>query len=65
MDADPPPEYETHWYSPRGDFWCVWGYGFADESACGAAADRAIAKVVGDGEPAYIRGGALPEGATA
>lgn len=20
-----PPDYETHWHSPRVDFWCVWG----------------------------------------
>ena len=36
-----PPDYETHWYSPRADFWCVWGCGFADEDDCDAAVDRA------------------------
>lgn len=46
-DHDPAPQYETHYYSPRPDYWCVWGYGFADESACGAAVDRAIANAAG------------------
>lgn len=42
-DEDPTPEYQTHYYSPRPDYWCVWGYGFVDESACDSAVDRAIA----------------------
>lgn len=53
-----PPDCETLWYSPRADFWCVWGYGFADEDECDAAVDRAIANVRSEpASPAYIRGG--------
>lgn len=53
---DPAPRYETHYYSPRPDYWCVWGYGFVDESACDAAVGRAIASAAGaQADVAYER----------
>ena len=35
-DPDAPlgrPSVEVRWYHPPAGFWCVWGWGFADESA--------------------------------